>query len=147
LRALLDEVVAELNLNQLHDKIAVSSEIPAELYVWSDRELIREAFHNIMNNAVKAMPVGGMLNINAHTRSERNLVRIIFEDNGKGMSQSEIEAAKLGFVSTQTHTGLGVLVSILLSRATGGDLEIESEIGSGTRVTVTLPLSPVEDSS
>jgi signal transduction histidine kinase/GAF domain-containing protein len=147
LRVLVDEVVAELNPGQLHGQIAVSSEIPAELSVWSDRELIREAFHNIMNNAVKAMPGGGMLNISAHTRSERNLARIIFEDNGKGMSQSEIEAAKLGFVSTQTHTGLGVLVSILLSRATGGDLEIESEVGSGTKVTVTLPLSPAEDSS
>ncbi|MGH9841549.1 MAG: GAF domain-containing protein [Blastocatellia bacterium] len=146
LRALLDEVVAELNLGQLSRRIAVNSEISADLSVWSDRELIREAFHNIMNNAVKAMPGGGMLHINAHAHSERNIARIVFEDNGKGMSQGEIEAAKLGFVSTQSHTGLGVLVSILLSRATGGDLEIESEVGAGTKVTITLPLSPAEDS-
>jgi two-component system sporulation sensor kinase B len=105
-----------------------------------DRDLILEAFRNVVHNAMKAMPDGGALTISGALSDDGREARITFADTGVGMSAEQIRAAKSGFVTTQRGTGLGVLVSLLLLRAQNGNLDIESALGKGTTVTITLPV-------
>jgi signal transduction histidine kinase len=88
---------------------------------------------------MKAMPDGGSLRVTAAFAGDRRNVRINFDDTGVGMSEAQIQAAMSGFVNTQSGTGLGVMVSLLLLRAQNGNLEIESREGVGTKVIVSLP--------
>jgi signal transduction histidine kinase len=142
LRITLCQVLPDLPVNP---GINIHLMVPKGRMIWMDQELIREAFRNIIHNALKALPKGGTLRIDSSLSPDGKTVKIVFTDNGRGMSNEEKEAALSGFVTTQSHTGLGVLVSLLLIRAQDGDLDIESEKGLGTKVSVTLPYHLMEN--
>jgi len=138
LHSLLAEARLEADIQSL-SPARIQALIPHEIVVLVDHGLILEAFRNVIHNAMKAMPDGGALTINATLSDDGREARITFTDTGVGMSAEQIRAAKSGFVTTQMSTGLGVLVSLLLLRAQNGNLDIESAPGEGTTVTITLP--------
>lgn len=146
LRALVFQALQESNISQKKPDVDVQLMVPARRFVRLDQELTREAFHNIINNAIKAMPDGGALKISAIFSADKKHVEISFADTGIGMSDQEIEAAKTGFVTTQSSTGLGVLVSRLLISAQDGQLEIKSRKEAGTEVIIILLYDPMESS-
>jgi signal transduction histidine kinase len=139
LHSLIDEVRSEVDIRGL-SPARIEAPIPQDIVVLVDRDLILEAFRNIIHNAMKAMPDGGALIIDGALSDDGWEARITFADTGVGMSAEQIRAAKSGFVTTQRGAGLGVLVSILLLRAQNGNLDIESAPGKGTTVTITLPV-------
>ncbi len=139
LHSLIDEVRSEVDIRGL-SPARIEAPIPHDIVVLVDRDLILEAFRNVVHNAMKAMPDGGALIINGALSGDGWEARITFADTGVGMSAEQIRAAKSGFVTTQRGAGLGVLVSLLLLRAQNGNLDIESAPGKGTTVTITLPV-------
>ena len=142
LHYLLEQVLHESDIeSKISVKITLDA-VPLSLHVWVDQDLVREAFRNVIHNALKAMPSGGNLKIKASVGKDRQVAHIVFEDNGVGMSKEEVKTALSGFVSTQSSTGLGVLVSLLLIRASNGNLKIRSQKGAGTRVFIHLPIVP-----
>src|SRR5215470_8161293 len=140
LHSLIDEVRSEADILGLSPRARVEAPIPHDIVVLVDRDLILEAFRNVVHNAMKAMPDGGALTNSGALSDDGREARITFADTGVGMSAEQIRAAKSGFVTTQRGTGLGVLVSLLLLRAQNGNLDIESAPGKGTTVTITLPV-------
>ena len=140
LHSLIDEVRSEADIRSLSPRARIEAPIPQDIVVLVDRDLILEAFRNIIHNAMKAMPEGGALIIDGALSDDGWEARITFADTGVGMSAEQIRAAKSGFVTTQRGTGLGVLVSLLLLRAQNGNLDIESAPGRGTTVAITLPV-------
>lgn len=109
------------------------------IQVWVDPHLIEEAFVNIIQNAFKAMPDGGKLEIQATMRESRKTALVIFTDTGIGMTEEEVYAVMRGFKSKQS-TGMGVLAALLMVTANNGKLRIKSHPGQGTQVIVTLPV-------
>jgi len=68
----------------------------------------------------------------------RKLIRV--QDNGLGMDQETVDHAfTLFFSSKGTGTGLGLFISHKIAQAHGGHIEVESQAGSGTTVTLWLP--------
>jgi signal transduction histidine kinase len=68
-------------------------------------------------------------------------LRIIFADTGKGISASNLSNMFQPFFTTrQTGTGLGLLIVRRIVREHGGEIELESREGEGTKVTIHLPL-------
>lgn len=103
-----------------------------------DADQLKQAFFNLIRNASQAMTRGNTLTI----RSEMDdyEVRIAFIDVGSGMSPEELGAAFEPYHTTKdTGTGLGLLVVRRIIREHGGEIEIKSEEGIGTEVTVHLP--------
>jgi signal transduction histidine kinase len=139
LHSLLEEVISEADIRSL-SPARIEAPIPHDIVAMVDRDLILEAFRNVVHNAMKAMPDGGALTIDCALSDDGREARITFTDTGVGMSAEQIRAAKSGFVTTQRGTGLGVLVSLLLLRAQNGNLDIKSAPGKGTTVTITLPV-------
>lgn len=103
-----------------------------------DPNQLKQAFYNLIKNAVQAMGTGGSLTIRSDL-SEYDAV-VTFEDTGKGMSPETVAAMhEAWFTTRKTGVGLGMLIVRRIVREHGGELSIESSEGKGTRITITLP--------
>jgi signal transduction histidine kinase len=145
LHDVITEVLLESDIRQHLISPEIFIRIPERLVALVDHDLIREAFRNIIHNAMKAMPQGGALTITASQNDDRRTAQMIFTDTGVGMNEEQIQAALSGFLASPGGAGLGVMLSQLLIRAQGGDLRIKSSPGIGTDVIVTLPARRAEE--
>jgi PAS domain S-box-containing protein len=100
-----------------------------------------QVFLNLILNAADA---GGKLTIRAVVAGD--MIRVIFEDSGCGMTTEQMRRLFEPFHSTkdtETHLGLGLFVSHEIVRQHGGDLLVESQPGLGATLTVVLPAEPL----
>ncbi len=106
-----------------------------------DESELREAFANIIFNAVEAMPGGGKIEIK--TRTDRKSISVFFADSGVGMPEEVKQKLFDPFFTTKgvRNTGLGLSVAYGIIQRHRGDIEIESRHGKGTTVIVRLPVS------
>ncbi len=128
--------------------IAVRLVLPAEpLVVVVDRQQIDLLILNLARNAAESMPRGGTLTIAADSASPTGAaydqqVRLTVSDQGAGMGPQVVARAFDPFFTTKTKAtvaGLGLTTVDGIVRRSGGRVTIDSVIGSGTTVTVTLP--------
>lgn len=111
--------------------------------VKGDGEKLRQAFLNIIINALQATPTGGRVGV--ALQKDENGVEIRFRDNGAGMDREILQKIFEPFFTTKPDgTGLGLAVTRKIIEAHGGTLDIESEVGQGTTVVVRLPGRAVE---
>ena len=120
-------------------------DIPEDTAVQGDPDLLKRAFSHVIENAFQAMAAGGILSIaSAPTRSEPDAppaITVSFRDTGEGMDTLVRRRAGLPFFTTRpSGTGLGLAIVDRLVRAHGGSMQIDSRHGSGTTVSLTLPL-------
>jgi nitrogen fixation/metabolism regulation signal transduction histidine kinase len=104
-----------------------------------DPTYFREALHNLLQNAMDASEPGGSIVLGVHELGAEE-VAIAVQDHGQGMSVDTIRTARLPYFTTKTHgTGLGLAIVEKVVTECGGRLNIESESGRGTLVTIALP--------
>ncbi len=107
----------------------------------TDRNQLQQVLLNIVNNAIDAIDnKPGKLTIS--TRRAGKWIRIGIADTGSGMTQDQIGKIFLPFYSTKDvgkGTGLGLSVSYGIVKDFGGEIEVESTPGVGSRFTVVLP--------
>jgi signal transduction histidine kinase len=109
-----------------------------------DPEQLQQAFLNLITNACDAMPNGGTLTLRVHGETE---VRIEISDTGAGISAEDLPRVMETFFTTKPPgkgTGLGLPICRRVVEAHGGVLSIESQMGRGTTVCMTLPAEPGE---
>jgi len=110
------------------------------LVIDADILQLKELFNNILNNACDAVidNKGGVI-INCELLE--NNIKLCFEDNGIGINQSDIEKIFEPFFTTKSKgTGLGLFVCYQIIQNHAGTINIKSNPGKGTTVSVTLPL-------
>jgi len=111
--------------------------------VMADARQLGRAIGNVIDNAIAATPPDGRILVALSRRKQG--ARIVISDNGSGMKPSEMARALDGYrVGTDGRPearrgGLGLPLARQLIEAHGGRLDIQSEKGTGTTVTVTLP--------
>jgi len=104
-----------------------------------DPEQIKQAFYNIIRNAMQAMANGGLLKIR-FSNNDR-FVGIAFTDSGRGISPDDIGHLFEPYHTTKPDgTGLGLMIVQRIVRDHGGEVEVLSEPGVGTTVSIFLPL-------
>jgi CheY-like chemotaxis protein len=107
-----------------------------------DKNQLELAVLNLSLNARDAMPDGGMLTIRTALAEDSTSLLISVEDIGNGMPPEVIARAFDPFFTTKPTgkgTGLGLSQVYGIVRQAGGDVSIDSNIGKGTRVTLSLP--------
>jgi len=115
------------------------ADIPAAAVVRGDGEKLRQAFLNIVINALQATPPDGSVTI-VTTRSD-GAYEIRFRDTGCGIGADALARIFDPFFTTKANgTGLGLAVTKKIIEGHGGTLTVESEPDTGTTVTVTLPV-------
>jgi signal transduction histidine kinase len=108
-----------------------------------DPDLLRQALVNVAENAIQAMPDGGTLTVRTQDAKldTAPAVAIAIRDTGEGMDTLVRSKATDPFFTTRpTGTGLGLAIVHRLVHSHGGKVQIESTYGSGTTVTIILPL-------
>lgn len=114
----------------------VKSELPLTEV---DKEQLKQAFVNLMFNAVDAMPNGGIINISTEI-DEDKWIRVIFQDTGQGIDEENIEKIFDPFFTTKDDgTGLGLPIVHRIIEEHGGIINVYSKVGEGTRFEILFP--------
>jgi signal transduction histidine kinase len=104
-----------------------------------DPEKLTQALINIMKNGMQAMEQGGILRIETHPFKDR--VNVVISDSGSGIPPDQMEKIFNYYYTTKEKgVGLGLPIAHRIIEAHGGQLKVESKVGVGTKVTITLPI-------
>lgn len=112
-----------------------------ECIIRGDKDRLKQVFFNVIDNAVKHSNPGS--EVIASVTIENGFVKFIVEDFGAGISKEDLPYIKEMFYkgsSQKRGSGIGLGVSDEIMKLHGGMLDIESEFGIGTKVTVSLPI-------
>jgi signal transduction histidine kinase len=105
-----------------------------------DAREVRKVFLNLIGNALEAMESGGTLTLRTRA-AERGFLETMVEDTGCGMSdETRARIFDLFYTTKETGTGLGMAIARAVVEQHGGRLEIRSQLGRGTHVSVLLPV-------
>ncbi|MFP6747054.1 MAG: ATP-binding protein [Alphaproteobacteria bacterium] len=114
--------------------------------VRGDAKRLLRVICNVVDNAIRFSPPDTLVRIDVETAGHRLCIRI--SDQGTGMTEEEIRVAGEGFrqsgdgVSNKIHgRGLGLPLSRMFTEQHRGKLNIESSLGIGTTVTITIPVA------
>jgi len=112
-----------------------------DLQLLGDGEKLRQAFLNVLINALQATPPGGRVVVRATKVDGRVLIE--FRDSGCGMDGETLKRVFEPFFTTKADgTGLGLAVTKKIIEGHGGELRVVSVPGEGTTVSMNLALSP-----
>ena len=126
---------AELSNRKLEVKVEVNDDLPIIL---GDRDQIKQAFFNLIKNAMEAMQPSGSLRILA--RCDDDYVYLQFVDNGSGISEEDLSKVFQAYYTTKEGGhGLGMMIVERIMREHGGHINIESRKEAGTAITLQFP--------
>ena len=130
----------EPQIAEAHGSVTIDNQAN-DASLCGNRDALISAFHNLVNNAIEACDDRPELTI-AVTRIRQGLVEFRFSDNGRGMSDEVRDRAMEPFYTTRASgTGLGLAVVNATVAGYNGELDIQSEEGEGSCISIRLPLS------
>jgi two-component system, OmpR family, sensor kinase len=140
---------------QLHREMVPGTQI-AERFVSApipmigDPKLLFQVFSNLLSNSVKYSPGGGTIDVEAKTVADEVVVAIA--DRGIGIPTGDLERlferySRGSNVSGIVGTGVGLYLVKMVVDLHGGNVEVKSEEGSGSRFTIRLPLAQASAAS
>ena len=107
-----------------------------------DADRLKQVMLNLLNNGLEAMPDGGELKIVVAQDNGEILIHIV--DTGIGIAPDQLPLIFEPFFTSKGHgTGLGLAISYNIISDRGGEIKIESKLGEGTAVMVSLPVNSV----
>ena len=133
--ALLDDLALLTRHKLQHQGIElIREDAPDQPHVKADATQLSQAFLNLILNAAEAMQSGGTLHIS--TRLDDSALEVEFADSGPGMMAEQQEHAFTGMLSTSKESGggLGLAIVAKVAEAHGGNVEVQSAPGEGTRI-------------
>lgn len=144
LEELLNFLRIQLKKQHIDVVIKVEEDIPL---IKGDKTQIEEIFLNVIMNSIQALSKGGRLEIRAGVQNEDgwDYVATIIKDNGPGIPPDTLPYVFEPFFTTKEvgkGTGLGLYITHNLVQRSKGKIKIESTPGSGTAVSILLPVGP-----
>lgn len=110
-----------------------------ELWISGDHKKFHQSFINIIKNGIEAMDQNGELTITSKQLHDHVLIEV--QDTGKGMDAEQLKKLGTPFYTTKDKgTGLGAMVAFSIIREMEGEIEMNSEVGKGTCISVLFPL-------
>ncbi len=125
--AMLNDITVEVNMDD------------CQYAILGEKQKLHQSLLNIVKNGIEAIERKGKISI--ELKKYNDLAKLIIKDNGKGMSEEQINKIGTPYFSTKEKgTGLGTMVAFNIIKAMQGDYKIESQIGKGTSFCITFPL-------
>jgi len=141
LHGLLEQVITLLKTNAVLSNIDLKQPFKKQDagVILADANQMKQLFINLIKNAIEAMPEGGSIYIS--TEKVMNEWKITIQDEGKGMSEEDIQKIYDPFFSTKTEgTGLGLTICATILKDHHGRMDVVSELGKGTAFHIYLPV-------
>ena len=153
---------SQVDLNELIEELVDQFQIPAEAHniklihtpsgpIWcdADRTQVERVVTNLLSNAIKYTPVGGW--VRASAEAVGSSVRLMIEDSGVGIPKDHLPHIFDRFYrvpdpNPEKGLGLGLSFVAAIVKAHGGEIQVTSEVGKGSRFEVTLPAGAVRTS-
>ena len=138
---LVESLVHDLHPVAGTSSVRLINQVPEDLMVFADANLLRRVFQNLIANAIKYTPLGE-ISIGAGCAEGNATVECWVEDNGAG-----IEAERIDKVFDKLETdnldaggmGLGLAIVRTFVEAHGGEVKVKSQPGAGSTFRFTLP--------
>ncbi|WP_342500819.1 ATP-binding protein [Bacillus sp. FSL K6-4563] len=141
LHELLEQVITLLKTNAVLSNIDLKQPFKRQDAgaILADANQMKQLFINLIKNAIEAMPEGGSIYIS--TEKVLNEWKITIQDEGKGMSEEDIQKIYDPFFSTKKEgTGLGLTICATILKDHHGRMDVSSELGKGTAFHIYLPV-------
>ena len=140
LAPILQAVLALMEANLAHHKIQLVLDVlPETPEIQFDSDKLKQAFMNVVLNAMEAMPQGGVLKVSTFTENDSVCIKVV--DTGVGIPAEDLEHLFEPFFTKKTRgTGLGLANVKRILEEHGGTVEIDSTPGEGTEVSLGLPV-------
>lgn len=141
-----DETVYMLKERAVEEGIHLLYDEPDVVYppIYGDRNRLRQVFLNILDNALKYTPKGGVVAAQViYSKDDPDEIKIVVTDTGCGISAEDLPKVKEKFFKanqTVGGSGIGLAVADEIMNLHHGSLTIESGEGVGTTVTLTFPI-------
>ncbi len=132
--------------------ISIRNHVHTEIYIRADKEIIIRVLINLLTNAIKFTPVGGMIRVDASSSEfpgaevGEGVVSVSVKDNGEGIPGDQLEKVFDKFTQVEAKntgkapsSGLGLTFCRMAVEAHGGEIVAESELGKGSVFRFTLP--------
>jgi signal transduction histidine kinase len=144
LNEFISEIVLQFKVGCTQKEIGLKIKVDPEIKVEWDHNQMKQVFVNLMENSIRAIGAKGEIQIIAERiikqTTLQNLVRIIVQDTGKGMSPEVLlKARDLYFTTEASGSGIGLSVVQKIISAHLGEFRIESEPNQGTSIILDLP--------
>jgi two-component system, sensor histidine kinase and response regulator len=139
-----DQSLELLKANATQKNIVLENKAPFDIYVNADSLILRSILQNLVTNAIKFTPQGGLISVTAQRIDK--MVEVCITDTGIGMEADIREnlftnsnSASVSGTNNEKGSGLGlILVKDFVTRH-GGTIRVESEMGKGTSIIFTVP--------
>ncbi len=141
-----DETVYMLKERAVEEGKHLLYDEPEVVYppIYGDRNRLKQVFINILDNALKYTPKGGVVAAQViYSKDEPDIIKIVVTDTGCGISAEDLPRVKEKFYKanqTVGGSGIGLAVADEIMNLHHGSLDIESGEGVGTTVTLTFPI-------
>jgi len=114
-------------------------------FIWVDPDMIHRVFINLLENAIKYTPTGGLIEIGAQV-GNADMIKFWVSDNGPGISAEDRDRifekfTRLRGTNGSSGNGVGLAFCKLAVKGHGGQIWVESELGKGTTFCLTLPIA------
>ena len=151
--AVLDLAPVLVDLVELYDAaaeeagISMHAAISPSLPAFGDRDMIQQAVANLLDNAIKFSPAGGVISVSAH--SDDSMVRIEVADQGQGIPEADRVRATERFFRGEAArstpgSGLGLALVQAVAQLHGGELQL-ADAGPGLRAALRVPMQPADN--
>ena len=141
-----DETVYMLKERAVEEGKHLLYDEPEVVYppIYGDRNRLKQVFINVLDNALKYTPKGGVVAAQViYTKDEPDIIKIVVTDTGCGIPAEDLPRVKEKFYKanqTVGGSGIGLAVADEIMNLHHGSLDIESGEGVGTTVTLTFPI-------
>ena len=109
--------------------------------IYGDKNRIKQVFINVIDNALKYSDPGDTVTVTAS--QEGDTIKVVVKDTGCGIAPEDLPHVKEKFYkanATRRGSGIGLAVVNEIVSLHGGTLDLQSELGKGTQVTITFPV-------
>ncbi|HEY8690412.1 MAG TPA: HAMP domain-containing sensor histidine kinase, partial [Chitinophagaceae bacterium] len=139
-----DQSLELLKANVTQKNIVLENKVPFDIYVNADTLMLRSILQNLVTNAIKYTPQGGLITITAQRIDK--MVELCITDSGIGMEAgirenlfTNFNSSSVSGTNNEKGSGLGLILVKDFVTQHGGTIRVESEMGKGTCIIFTVP--------
>ncbi|MBB3842260.1 signal transduction histidine kinase [Runella defluvii] len=143
LRPLAESLMSEYEHNFNEKNITFLNAIDAQCELKTDENYLKIILRNLLTNAIKFTAENGFIQLDCQIKDK--VAQIIVRDTGIGIAPDKLQQVFYyptpnAGTKKEKGTGLGLGLSLDIAKKLGGDIQLKSQVGKGTQVTVCLPV-------
>ena len=136
--AIINDTLTSFKSTVKRDNLSIDAKLQSGLLVEADSYRLKQVFWNLLDNSMDSMPQGGKIEIRSY--SENGNTKISFSDDGVGIEEEYLAKIFDPFFTTkEIGTGLGLAIVQKIVEGYNGNISVNSKLGKGTKIVVTLP--------